>query len=896
MNSTSEAGNVVSYSISADMRIPNYISFLLLALLGIILPAALNGQIATFPYVEDFEMNDGSWTTDSLGGLSGSSWAWGNPVAKTILDDARSGQRCWTTNLQGNAFSAERSFVQSPTFDFTHIIEPEISFWLKHDLQDTTSGLNIWYQSQQNPVWRLLGTSQDPGWYNIANVQSQPGYRAIQPANPAVPGFSIIQSSGNENWYQVRQKTSLLGGLTGVRFRIFYGGGANSSSNQEGFSLDDYSIVEGFQFAIDLPDTVTICTDMPLVATASTTGLPAGYQLLWSNGDSTSSTTIRQAGWTSCSMQVGQITQVDSVFVRYTSALQKGGIIQTIGTIRHGDTAFICANTQATLFFFQIPNASYFTWTYPDNSFNQNTTVQTPLGIKGEFTLQLSDLKQCYGQDAITAAPIAPPLVSLPAEKKDCDSVSIVPFLGASTHARYSIFWKDQQGQLSTLPMQNKYRFGEPGEFIFLGFDTVFACGMYDTTEVYVGPMQNTVTTLPDYGSREGVAYLNDGPGWMGTEPLSFDWDSSGLYVNTDSFAYLESGVYHVFMKDINGCLDTVPYKVDHLVAVYPGDADRNGLVTMDDLLPLGIYFGRSGPMRTNASLNWSPQHCLPWTDTINGGYNLHHVDVNGDGVVNEGDTLGILLNYELAHNNNVNDPQKTNIAPALRFNMPTYVYGGDTVRIPVMIGDTAAIVKNIYGLAFSVQYDTSVVKENGVKVDYSDSWLGSKGSDMISLERNAYIKSHIAVGMVRNDLQRRAGHGKLCDVIIAIDDHIDKKGIQLRLAFTGIHAINNVGERIEIIGEDGVSGMSTSIESPSPAHQTIEILPNPAEGFTELKHPDLDNGHIYILDKSARQLLKIPLDPSGKTRIDLSNIPTGAYLIMIESEKDKSIKRLIVE
>ena len=75
---------------------------------------------------------------------------------------------------------------------------------------------------------------------------------------------------------------------------------------------------------------------------------------------------------------------------------------------------------------------------------------------------------------------------------------------------------------------------------------------------------------------------------------------------------------------------------------VYPGDANNDGVVDVRDILPLGHYFGATGPVRTGGSLTWGPQSLAsPWTP-VDAGY----ADCNGDGTVNANDVSGIIQNW----------------------------------------------------------------------------------------------------------------------------------------------------------------------------------------------------------------------------------------------------------
>jgi uncharacterized repeat protein (TIGR01451 family) len=82
--------------------------------------------------------------------------------------------------------------------------------------------------------------------------------------------------------------------------------------------------------------------------------------------------------------------------------------------------------------------------------------------------------------------------------------------------------------------------------------------------------------------------------------------------------------------------------------AVYPGDADNDGLVDVRDILPLGRYFGLAGPGRANASLTWTAQSVLlPWAPE-----EAVYADCDGSGTIDANDIHGILTNWFRTHAN----------------------------------------------------------------------------------------------------------------------------------------------------------------------------------------------------------------------------------------------------
>jgi hypothetical protein len=121
--------------------------------------------INTFPYLQNFEANNGFWYTDGVR----SSWQYGTPSSSNITK-AASGVNAWKTNLTGNYNDGELSYLYSPCFDLTGLTNPTLSFSLALDLEDCGSTLcDAAYMeySADGKTWTRLGTSgAGTNWYN----------------------------------------------------------------------------------------------------------------------------------------------------------------------------------------------------------------------------------------------------------------------------------------------------------------------------------------------------------------------------------------------------------------------------------------------------------------------------------------------------------------------------------------------------------------------------------------------------------------------------------------------------------------------------------------------------------------------------------------------------------
>ena len=124
------------------------------------------GTVASFPYVEDFEEDDGLWIT-GRNGRGPVSWAWGAPRGE-VIDMAPQGERAWVTNLFGDYFDGEESYLISPCFDFSAMEDdPYFSCALQVDTEADFDDLRLEMTVDGGTNWERVDISPaDLNWYN----------------------------------------------------------------------------------------------------------------------------------------------------------------------------------------------------------------------------------------------------------------------------------------------------------------------------------------------------------------------------------------------------------------------------------------------------------------------------------------------------------------------------------------------------------------------------------------------------------------------------------------------------------------------------------------------------------------------------------------------------------
>jgi len=153
---------------------------------------------------------------------------------------------------------------------------------------------------------------------------------------------------------------------------------------------------------------------------------------------------------------------------------------------------------------------------------------------------------------------------------------------------------------------------------------------------------------------------------------------------------------------------DTIRVRVQGF-SVWPGDADNSGYVDQADVLPLGVYWHKSGGARPAASRTWVAQSCQPWTPET-----ATYADCDGNGTVDQGDILPIGVNWHKSHGTLLAAAQSLPEASMAGFNntsiVPTIRVSPEDASLRELVLSTSVSEAGlIRGLSFSVSGNDGV-------------------------------------------------------------------------------------------------------------------------------------------------------------------------------------------
>ena len=117
--------------------------------------------------VNTFEAPEDELITFNEG--TGVLWERGVPTGND-LNTAQSGTQVYGTNLDGNHTNNTRALLYSQCYDLSAINGPILKFHMAFEIEFDWDLAYVEYSTDQGNTWSLLGTADDPNWYNSSRI------------------------------------------------------------------------------------------------------------------------------------------------------------------------------------------------------------------------------------------------------------------------------------------------------------------------------------------------------------------------------------------------------------------------------------------------------------------------------------------------------------------------------------------------------------------------------------------------------------------------------------------------------------------------------------------------------------------------------------------------------
>ena len=403
-------------------------------------------------------------------------------------------------------------------------------------------------------------------------------------------------------------------------------------------------------------------------------------------------------------------------------------------------------------------------------------------------------------------------------------------------------------------------------------------------TDILAGP----ASVLIDYDDEalpEGSYAITIDPGFSGTDFLIYE-------VCGDEDDLCATGILVILVTGEAGC-------------VWPGDANGDSICNYIDLLPIGLYYGLSGPDREDEDGDWDETYCDEWDDVagIDFPFSPKFSDLNGNGTINAEDTIIIKENYGLLRG--VYTPTAIIGGPDDPFLgidlLSDTITAGSTVVVPINFGTELSPANNIYGASFQIAYDKTIIKAASVKATFNSGWLGTVGEDLIYLQENDTTNGILYVSVTRINQASRTGYNHFAELGFVMEDNIAGKmngEITSSMVFCVElpQVINNAGVAIPV---QTVCDSAVAIQFTNSIHQaalnTITTIPNPANNNVTITLATPIEGTCTIIN-GIGQIITSQHIIGSSCSIETSMMPAGNYIIQIKTANEILHTQLIIQ
>lgn len=330
---------------------------------------------------------------------------------------------------------------------------------------------------------------------------------------------------------------------------------------------------------------------------------------------------------------------------------------------------------------------------------------------------------------------------------------------------------------------------------------------------------------------------------------------------------------------------------------VYPGDTNKDGVVNMKDVLPIGLCMGEEGTERyaETVTTDWYGQYSTNWDDQFEQpGFDLKHIDTDGDSIISHLDTTAIRQYYG-AINNIIPTPEPPAALPIyLKYNNTTTPEPGDVVSFEVYLGDSLDYTDyalDIHGITSSLNYDPSFVQEGSMNITFpTDTWM-AYDAPTLGMSYDFPENGKIDFGFTRTNGVAIDGYGMIAQVdFVIIEDLVDTRPgeeayFTLPFSLSGTGVMNAVGNTYSL----GDTEMAIQIHIPAAdekktvSNADLRVFPNPTSNVVNLYLNGYGNEvESYEIYNISGQLMSTAVVGAKSATINVSAWNTGLYIARV--------------
>lgn len=614
-------------------------------------------------------------------------------------------------------------------------------------------------------------------------------------------------------------------------------------------------------------DSIACNGDSDAAITLTPSGSPP-FSYNWSTGATDSSISSLSPGWYYYTVQDATCSDSDSVFIAEPPLLEIDSI-SSFPILCYGDStsahAFVTGG---------VPPYDY--------GWNHGETGASAILISGNYAVTVLDFNGCIAVDSIELLePTQLTIDSMVADTMYCGGVDSVSVYTMATGGTGSLSFSWNSGQFT-----DSISVVSAQQYIVTVTD-LNACSVTDSILVKSvdQPIIDSIVTSQDSGLYHAEVFAQNGDiFWLN----GFGGQLDSFFTNIDT-GWAQFKVYNGLCVDS----DSV-YLADYpIYGVWPGDVNSNGIANFQDLLPIGIAYGSTGPVRGVTGIMWQEYYSSDWSSTFVNGVDYKHADCDGDGSVNSADALAIRTNYGETHSKKGASFKGTSVDPPLWFESAVdTIAPGDDIGVEIKLGDLSTQATGVYGVAFSLEYGQGWV--DSISYSMSSSWMGVSTVDLIEIVHNNQSGNQVEIALTRIDHTEMDGSGTIISLNVHTADSFTTTPTHIGFQLGDVSIISSAEDTVPIFVDTTdntgdviiVSNYHSKIQNEG----LLSFYPNPSDEKIQVENwKRWDYIEITNLQGSIVQKTK------SKSQIDLRDIQPGSYVIHAYSESETSSQKLII-
>lgn len=214
----------------------------------------------------------------------------------------------------------------------------------------------------------------------------------------------------------------------------------------------------------------------------------------------------------------------------------------------------------------------------------------------------------------------------------------------------------------------------------------------------------------------------------------------------------------------------------------------------------------------------------------------------------------------------------------------------GSTVSIPTMkFGTPANAANNVYGMAFTVNYDPTLVAANSMQIDFSNSWLGT-ATNTIHLTKDFPLNGSIDMGYTRTDHVNASGNGTFATLTFTVANNASGP---LNLSFSKVVVLDKNEFPIAVNAQS--SSVYTYINE-NESGNYISLYPNPAVSELTILLPHYSkNAEVTVTNVTGKVIYQNSYLSTQKIDVNTSSFGTGIYFVQIQTADFISTRKFVV-